>query len=136
MGTTKVLLDTNILISALGWAGKPREIFQKCLSGELELITSLQQLDELMRVMDYPKFNFSEEQKLTILGIITAIATIVEITGQMKMVKEDPDDDAILETAMVGEVSYIISGDPHLLNLKAFIGIKMMTASEFLERKR
>ncbi len=136
MGTTKVLLDTNIIISALGWAGKPREIFQKCLSGELELITSLQQLDELMRVMDYPKFNFSEEQKLTILGIITAIATIVEITGQMKMVKEDPDDDAILETAMVGEVSYIISGDPHLLNLKAFIGIKMMTASEFLERKR
>ena len=63
MGKTKVLLDSNIFISALGWNGKPRVIFEKCLHGELELVTSASQLDELMRVMDYPKFKFTEEQK-------------------------------------------------------------------------
>lgn len=47
MGQTKVLLDTNIYISALGWNGKPREIFQRCIKGELQLITSSQQINEL-----------------------------------------------------------------------------------------
>ncbi|MBI4152631.1 hypothetical protein HY495_02875 [Candidatus Woesearchaeota archaeon] len=47
MGKTKVLLDTNILISALGWSGKPKVIFEKCLHGELELVTSPNQIEEL-----------------------------------------------------------------------------------------
>lgn len=47
MGKKKVVLDTNILISALGWQGKPKEVFRKCVSGEEELITSVQQLNEL-----------------------------------------------------------------------------------------
>ena len=52
----KVVLDTNIFISALGWKGKPRQIFQKCINDELELVTSPQQISELVRVMGYPKF--------------------------------------------------------------------------------
>ncbi len=132
MGKTKVLLDSNIFISALGWKGKPRVIFEKCLHGEFELITSADQLDELMRVMDYPKFNFTEEQKQTMLGIITAIATVVEISNTLKVIEEDPDDDVILETAVVGNVDYIVSGDPHLLKVRNFGKIKMVTANEFL----
>ena len=132
MGKTKVLLDSNIFISALGWKGKPRVIFEKCLHGELELVTSADQLDELMRVMDYPKFNFTEEQKQTMLGIITAIATVVEIPKELEVIEEDPDDDIILETAAVGNVDYIVSGDPHLLKLGAFGGMKIITANEFL----
>ncbi len=132
MGKTKVLLDSNIFISALGWKGKPRVIFEKCLHGELELVTSADQLDELMRVMDYPKFNFTEEQKQTMLGIITAIATVVEIPKELKVIEEDPDDDIILETAVVGNADYVVSGDPHLLNLEKFGQIKIVTANEFL----
>ena len=54
MGKTKVLLDTNILISALGWSGKPKVIFEKCLHGELELVTSPDQIEELKRVTRAP----------------------------------------------------------------------------------
>ncbi|MBI1972511.1 putative toxin-antitoxin system toxin component, PIN family [Candidatus Woesearchaeota archaeon] len=132
MGKTKVLLDSNIFISALGWKGKPSVIFEKCLSGELELVTSANQLDELMRVMDYPKFNFTEEQKQTMLGIITAIATVVEIPKKLNVIEEDPDDNVILETAIVGNVDYIVSGDPHLLRLEKFGRIKIVTVNEFL----
>ena len=132
MGKTKVLLDSNIFISALGWKGKPRVIFEKCLHGELELVTSANQLDELMRVMDYPKFKFTEEQKQTMLGIITAIATVVEISNELKVIVDDPDDDVILETAVVGNVDYIVSGDPHLLKLMEFGRIKIVTANDFL----
>ena len=132
MGKTKVLLDTNILISALGWSGKPKVIFEKCLHGELVLVTSPNQIDELKRVMDYPKFNFSEEQKATFISIILEIATMVEITGKVNVVVDDPDDNAILETAIVGNVQYLVSGDPHLLKLKEFAKVKIVTASEFL----
>jgi len=132
MGKTKVLLDTNILISALGWSGKPKVIFEKCLHGELELVTSPNQIEELERVMDYPKFNFTEEQKATFISIILEIATMVEITGKVNIIVDDPDDNAILETAIVGNVQYLISGDPHLLKLKEFAKIKIVTASEFL----
>ena len=132
MGKTKVLLDTNILISALGWSGKPKVIFEKCLHGELELVTSPDQIEELKRVMDYPKFNFSEEQRVTFISIILEIATMVEITGKVNVVVDDPDDNAILETAIVGNVQYLVSGDPHLLKLKEFAKVKIVTASEFL----
>ena len=133
MGKTKVFLDTNILISALGWKGKPRVISEKCLQGELELITSPPQIDELKRVMDYPKFNFREEQKTTFISIILEIAAVVEIQGKIRVIEDDPDDDdAMLETAVVGNVDYVISGDPHLLKLKEFAKVKIVTASEFL----
>ena len=85
-----------------------------------------------MRVMDYPKFNFTEEQKQTMLGIITAIATVVEIPRKLEVIKDDPDDDVILETAVVGDVDYVISGDPHLLKLGKFGVIKIITANKFL----
>ncbi len=134
MGAPKVLLDTNILISALGWNGNPREIFLKCVRCELELVTSPEQLNELRRVMDYPKFMFTEEQKETFITILLNIATMTEISGSLKVITEDPDDNAILETAVVGNVCYIISGDPHLLKLKEFGRISIVTAAEFLSQ--
>ncbi|MEW5896301.1 MAG: putative toxin-antitoxin system toxin component, PIN family [Nanoarchaeota archaeon] len=132
MGKTKVVLDTNILISALGWSGKPRVIFEKCLHGKLELVISPEQIDELKRGMDYPKFSFTEEQKATFTSIILEIATLVEIPGKVNIVVDDPDDNAILETAVIGNVQYLISGDLHLLKLKEFAKVKIVSASGFL----
>ena len=63
MGKKRIVLDTNILISALGWSGNPRIIFDKVIEGEFELILSFKQLDELLRVLNYPKFKFTYEQK-------------------------------------------------------------------------
>jgi len=54
--TTKVTLDTNILISALGWRGNPHRILQKVINKEIELFVSHEQFEELARVLDYPKF--------------------------------------------------------------------------------
>jgi len=132
MGSKKVTLDTNILISALGWNGKPKQIFEKCINGELDLITSNEQLMELQEAINYPKFNFSNEQKDKFMSIILEIATIVKITGEINIIKNDPDDNIILETAIIGNVDYLITGDPDLLDSKNH-KIKIKTASEFLE---
>ena|SRR3989344_418532 len=132
MGSKKVTLDTNILISALGWNGKPKQIFEKCINGELDLITSNEQLMELQEAINYQKFNFSNEQKDKFMSIILEIATIVKITGEINIIKNDPDDNIILETAIIGNVDYLITGDPDLLDSKNH-KIKIKTASEFLE---
>src|SRR3989338_1790851 len=115
MGKKKVVLDTNILISALGWRGKPREIFNKAIDREFELIISEKQIEELKEVMDYPKFVFSEDQKLRFLKIIMEIAIVIEIQNKIRIIKEDPDDDLILESAIESNADFIVSGDQHLL---------------------
>ena len=63
MGKTKTTLDTNILISALGWNGNPKQVFDKIINGEIELVISDEQFNELSDALNYPKFQFSEEQK-------------------------------------------------------------------------
>lgn len=63
MGKTKAALDTNILISALGWKGKPKQVFEKVISGRVELVISDDQFSELSKVLDYPRLQFTDEQK-------------------------------------------------------------------------
>ena len=132
MGKKKVTLDTNILISAFGWNGKPKQIFQKCINEELELITSNEQISELQEAINYPKFNFREDEKNKFLSIILEIATIVRITGKLNIVKTDIDDNIILETAILGNVDYLITGDTDLLELKDQ-KVKIIKASKFLD---
>ena len=133
MGKTKIVLDTNILISALGWEGKPKEIFRRVLAREFELILAEKQLEELKEVMNYPRLGFLEAQKTAFLNILLQIATIVETKGKLKIIKEDPDDDMILESAIESGATFIISGDHHLLKLKEFQNIHIVTVSKFLE---
>jgi len=132
MGKKKLVLDTNILISALGWKGKPNEIFRKVLNEEFELIISRKQIEELKEVMNYPKFSFAEEQKSRFITLLLNVAKVVEISNKLKVIKEDPDDDVILETAVENNADFIISGDDHLLKLKEYSNIKIVTANEFL----
>ena len=133
MGKTKATLDTNILISALGWKGKPKQVFAKVLKGEVELVISDKQFDELERVLDYPKFRFTGEQKKKFKTLVLSAATLVKPEEKINVIKEDPDDNMVLECGVAGEVDYIVTGDTDLLKLKEFRGIKVRTAKEFLK---
>ncbi len=132
MGKKKIVLDTNILISALGWNGNPREIFKLALENKFELIISQNQLEELKEVMNYPKFDFTEEQKDRFLSLLLEVACVVELQDSIELIKDDPDDNIILETALENSVGYIITGDEHLLKINKFGSIKIITAKEFL----
>ena len=133
MGKKKVVLDTNILISALGWEGNERNIFNKVIERKIELILSFKQLAELLRVMEYPKFKFNGEQKDRFLSILLEVATLVTITSTVDIVKEDPDDNLILEPVNEIKIDYIISGNEHLLKLREFKGAKIITTKKFLQ---
>ena len=99
MGKKKIILDTNIYISALGWEGNPKKIFNKVIEGKYELIISLKQFNEITRVLDYQKFGFTEEQKGRFILLLNEIATIVKTKTNVNVVKDDPSDNIILEPA-------------------------------------
>lgn len=133
MGKKKIVIDTNNLISALGWEGKSKELFRKVIDKEYDLFISIKQIAELKEVVNYPKFSFSEEQKSKFLEILFEVANIVDTKTNLNVIKEDPDDNILLECATETNADYIISGDEHLKKLKEFRKIKIVSVSEFLK---
>jgi putative PIN family toxin of toxin-antitoxin system len=133
MGKEKIVVDTNILISALGWEGKSRELLRKIIDNEYELLISNKQLAEVKRVLDYPKFGFTKEQKNRFLKIIFQTATLREIKTELEIIKEDPSDNMLLGCAVEAEAKYIISGDKHLKKLKRYKSITIISVSDFLK---
>jgi putative PIN family toxin of toxin-antitoxin system len=129
----KVVLDTNILVSALIKAGKPRDLFNKLVK-EQNLVLSRAILEEFLEVIDDPKIaKYTSEKDVTVfLNTLKNSAKIVQVKSKFKAVKDDPDDDAIVHVACDSKANYIISGDKHLLALKHFMGIRILTVDEML----
>jgi len=134
MGKRKITVDTNILISALGWEGNPHRILEKIINGEIDLFISYKQFDEFVKVLEYPRFNFTGQQKKRFKELILKVATLVKTPIELKIIKNDPSDNRILECALVANVDYIITGDKkHILPLKRLGRIKIVTANDMLK---
>lgn len=134
--TAKVVLDTNVLVSALGWQGNPHKVLQRVVDKEAELFISYEQFEELARVLDYPKFSFTEEEKTRFKALISAMAVFVTPRTRLDIVKEDPSDNRILECALVAKADFIISGDEHLLALGKLEGTMIVSAGQFMRESQ
>lgn len=60
-------------------------------------------------------------------------ALMLEPEIVLSVVRDDPDDDRVLECAIAGKVDYVVSGDRHLLKLKSYKGIPILTVRQFME---
>ena len=128
----RVVLDTNVLVSAIISDGKSRELLKRGIANQYLLVTSDLILKELVTVLRRPKFKTSEDEvHRTILALIRT-ADVVSVKTKLKAVKEDPKDDMIIETAVDGEADMIVTGDGHLLALETFRGIKILTVEKML----
>jgi len=130
-----VLLDVNVLVSALITKGRSRELWLKVVKREVVLISSREILSEFIKVISRAKFqrHIIERDLRDFLEVFTTIAKFVHVKSSFEVVKQDPDDDVILRTAYDGEADYIVSGDEHLLSLREFRGTRIVTVSEMLE---
>lgn len=128
----KVVLDTNVFISALFWKGAPYRIFRKILEGAVLNFTSPQILEEIKnRLLE--KFKLPPEKVKEFLEIIVFNSQIVYPKKKLKVVKKDPADNKILECALEAKASFIISGDKHLLEIGKYKGMKIIMPNEFLK---
>ncbi len=127
----RVVLDSNVVVSGLGWSGAPSKILDAALAGQLVLLTSPPLLAELRRILGYPKLAkvFGEAQQL--VDLIEASSVVVLPTRTLAVVG-DESDNRVLEAAVEGAADYIVSGDDDLLELGSFQGIPIVTPAALL----
>jgi putative PIN family toxin of toxin-antitoxin system len=133
---TKVVIDTNVFISAFGWDGKPEAVLRLMEQRKVIYFTTNDIYAELQRVVAYPKLKFSPTLQVNILEFVFSWSRFVQPQEIVSVVTDDPDDDKFLACAIAANASAIISGDPHLLSLGSYRDILIMTPVQFLEHKR
>jgi len=116
--------------------GASKKIIDKVENKKLILVLSEPILEEYFRVLNYTDIqqkikNRNLEMRQSVLRIVY-IAEIVDVKTKITAVVEDPDDNKIIECAVDGQVNYLITKDNHLLKLKEYYGIKIMSPEEFL----
>ena len=133
----KVVLDNNVLISGIFWKGAPHEIIRLAEEDKIEIFTSLEILKELFGVLKREKFKpLFREGKTNVKKVFGKILGLVKICTpkvEIKVIKKDPPDNKFLACAITAQASFIISGDEHLLNLKKFQGISIISPRGFLK---
>ena len=128
----RVILDTNIIISsALG--GALVFVLEKWDEGKFTVIVTTDVLGEYFEVLNRPKFGLSQETIDKITRYIYQFAEFVIPEEQIRFFEDDPKDDKFLEAAVAGHVDFIVSGDNHLLALKEFRSIPILSGREFLD---
>ena len=134
----KVVLDTNVWVSAWLWRGLPNHLIHLARREEIQTCISESLLAELENTLSYKKLqqkiqslNLTKEQLLIGTREITYIYPIEElIVPDLR----DPDDTVVLATAIAASAEVIITGDRDLLILQEYQNIKIMTATDFLEQ--
>lgn len=129
----KAVIDTNVFVSSF-FGGNPRGVIDVWKNGALTLCLSKEIVNEYIEVFERLGLNRSREIK-EILNLFASGFQIVfcHKTPHLKIIKDDPGDDKFLECAVALEAQYIISGDKHLLSIQDYMGILILTPSQFLE---
>lgn len=130
---TKVVLDTNTLISAIVFGGKPREVLEAAIKGHIQLVLTEKIIEEMREVLEGKKFQYPKEITDLIIHELEALVEIVKPKHKITVIDKDPEDNRVLECAQESQADYIVSGDEHLLELENFEGSKIVTAEEILE---
>ncbi len=135
MKAERVVLDTNVLISAaLSPNGAPRMVVDAVRSENGVLLFSDETFDELRSRFYRPKFDryIGREGRAIYLAQLETVSEWVSIAGA-KLGCRDPDDDKLLETALMGEADCLITGDRDLLEMSPFQAIPILTPAGFLD---
>ena len=136
MRAERVVLDTNVLISAALWPqGPPRSVVDAVARQGGVLVFSEATFDELRTRLLKAKFDAYATPALraAFLARLRAVSDWVWITGN-RMGCRDPDDDKILETALAGDADALVSGDQDLLEMAEFADVPILSPAAFLER--
>ena len=134
-GKTKLVLDTNILVSALiAKEGQPAKVFEKLILEEVENSTSKEIISELKEVLarkEITKRTTSNARKFILRQYLN---NSIQVLPKIKVnAVEHGSDNKFLEVAVEAKARFIITGDQHLLKLKKFREIKIIKAKEFME---
>lgn len=128
----RAVIDTNVFVSGIFWIGNSNKIINAWRQRKFDLIISLINIEELIKVLRDFKIEMNEELIKEWVKLIIGNSILVDVIGKVKVVKDDPTDDKFIETALNGKASYIVTQDRHLLDIREFEGVRIVTPEEFL----
>jgi len=134
----RVVVDANVLVSAvISTRGSPGEIVRLWKAGAFELVASPSILSEVQRVICYPKiqqrYNLPEKEVRTFLALLSSHTMVVEPARELSIISsDDPSDNQYLACATAGQAAYIVTGDHHLLDLRRYEGVDILSPAAFL----
>jgi putative PIN family toxin of toxin-antitoxin system len=131
----KAVLDTNVLISSVIATGVPNSLVVDGFKGQYTIIVSVETLTEFREtLLKYPdRFHLEEAEVQKEVETIRYFAEFVDPNENITAVDQDPDDNKFIETAVAGNVDYIVSGDSHLLDLGSFQDVDIVKPRTFYD---
>ena len=129
----RTIMDTNVFVSGIFWEGNfCSQLIEKWKNKKFELVSSMEIIDELVKTLRDFKIQMPDSMIEDWRNLIIENSIIVEHTIKLDVIKEDPDDNKFLEAGITGKVDIIISQDKHLLKLKEYQGMKIISPEEAL----
>ena len=128
-----IVVDTNVVVSAVFFGGKPRVLLEKILLRELDAYISQEILEEYRETIDVLREKYPAKPIRVPLAQIASACKLIETKTQVGVCR-DPDDDKFISCAIDSESLYIVSGDRDLLTLRQYDQIQIMTVAEFFTR--
>ncbi|MDD5138763.1 MAG: putative toxin-antitoxin system toxin component, PIN family [Verrucomicrobiales bacterium] len=133
----KVVFDTNVIASASFWRGAPFDCLAAWAQGRCVAVVSSSLLAEYHETVGELRLDYPGRKCAEWVEALTESAELVFPVERAAGVTPDPDDEMILECALAAEADLIVSGDKkHLLALRQFQGIPIVSPAEFLRRFR
>lgn len=134
----RLVVDTNVVISALLWSGTPKALFALAETSDISFYTSRALLDELADVLSRKKLaktiSAIPATPASLLRHYQGFAHVVQPRSIQRVVINDPDDDQVLATAVAARADLIVSGDRHLLSLGGeYQGIPIITPAQAIQ---
>ena len=129
----RVVLDTNVLVSALLFTNISSELVPRWQRSAITVLLSRGILEEYLRVLSYPKFQLSEaEIKSLPAEELLPYVEVVAPRRRLRVIERDPSDNKFLECAITGKAQAIISGDKDLLSIGHYQSISIQSPATFL----
>ncbi len=130
----KVILDTNVIMSGIFWSGPPAKILDAWQNKKIDLILSVDILDEYIRVSKvlykkYPKVKVND-----IIDLLITNSHIYNVPSLTQSISRDKDDDKFIACAIASGTKIIISGDDDLLVINGFNDILVIKPREFIDK--
>ncbi|NWF54646.1 MAG: putative toxin-antitoxin system toxin component, PIN family [Syntrophaceae bacterium] len=129
----RVVLDTNVLVSALLFTGKLSRIPELWQKRKIIPLISKETFDEFKTVLSYPKFSLSPEEIQGIIeNEILPYFEVVKMGEKIMRISRDPEDDKFIACAIDGSADFIVSGDKDLTDLKSYQTVRILGIRDFL----
>jgi putative PIN family toxin of toxin-antitoxin system len=125
----RLVVDSNVWISALVFGGQPRKVFETAVRNGYTIVISPEIITEVRRTL-HAKFPDFIDDFEALLAVLTLRVERVELGSARVDLCRDPDDNRVLETAVIGRATCIISGDKDLLTIDKYNSIFIRTPKD------